>query len=199
MLVAVHAVGRMKAGPEQELAARYLDRFAKSGPAVGLEFSGVLGNRRRPRAIGRRATARRSRPAAGTARQGRRADRSRRTRQEPRLGRPRPKDRATCATAAAARLAFVIGGPDGLDPALRDEAELVLSFGCSPGRTSWCGSCWPSSSTGSRRSLPAIPIIALEPSEAVRWNQSTVWRGSSTNLTNCRAIFCIRDADRAYG
>ncbi len=41
MLVAVHAVGRMKAGPEQELAARYLDRFAKSGPAVGLEFSGV--------------------------------------------------------------------------------------------------------------------------------------------------------------
>ena len=42
MLVAVHAVGRMKAGPEQELAARYLDRFAKSGPAIGLEFSGVV-------------------------------------------------------------------------------------------------------------------------------------------------------------
>ena len=53
MLVAVHAVGRMKAGPEQELAARYLDRFAKSGPAVGLELSGIIGNRRRPRAIGR--------------------------------------------------------------------------------------------------------------------------------------------------
>ena len=35
MLVAVHAVGRMKAGPEQELAARYLDRFAKGGPAGG--------------------------------------------------------------------------------------------------------------------------------------------------------------------
>ena len=32
----------MKAGPEQELAARYFDRFAKSGPAIGLEFSGVL-------------------------------------------------------------------------------------------------------------------------------------------------------------
>ena len=26
-------------------------------------------------------------------------------------------------------LAFVIGGPDGLDPAFRSEAELVLSFG----------------------------------------------------------------------
>src|SRR5829696_798394 len=42
MLVAVHAVGRMKAGAEQELAARYFDRFARSGPTVGLEFSGVL-------------------------------------------------------------------------------------------------------------------------------------------------------------
>ena len=31
----------MKAGPEKELADRYFDRFAKSGPAIGLEFSGV--------------------------------------------------------------------------------------------------------------------------------------------------------------
>ena len=54
MLVAVHAVGRMKAGPEQELAARYLDRFAKSGPAVGLEFSGVLEIAEGPRPIRRR-------------------------------------------------------------------------------------------------------------------------------------------------
>src|SRR5690349_4932265 len=42
MLIAVHAVGRMKAGPEQELAARYFDRLAKSGPAIGLEFAGVV-------------------------------------------------------------------------------------------------------------------------------------------------------------
>ena len=41
MKISIHAVGRMKAGPEQELAARYFDRFAKSGPAIGLEFSGV--------------------------------------------------------------------------------------------------------------------------------------------------------------
>ena len=39
--IAVHAVGRMKAGPEKELADRYFDRFAKSGPSIGLEFSGV--------------------------------------------------------------------------------------------------------------------------------------------------------------
>ncbi|SMC88488.1 23S rRNA (pseudouridine(1915)-N(3))-methyltransferase RlmH [Rhizobium sp. RU36D] len=38
MRVTIIAVGRLKAGPEKELAARYLDRFAKTGPASGLEF-----------------------------------------------------------------------------------------------------------------------------------------------------------------
>src|SRR5690606_4390474 len=41
MKVVVHAVGRMKSGPERELAARYLDRLSKAGPAVGLEFGGL--------------------------------------------------------------------------------------------------------------------------------------------------------------
>ena len=41
MKIAVYAVGRMKAGPEKELADRYFDRFARSGTAIGLEFSGV--------------------------------------------------------------------------------------------------------------------------------------------------------------
>jgi hypothetical protein len=31
----------MKSGPDKELAERYFDRFSKSGPALGLEFSGV--------------------------------------------------------------------------------------------------------------------------------------------------------------
>ena len=38
MRVGLFAVGRLKAGPEKDLAARYLDRFAKAGPAVGLEL-----------------------------------------------------------------------------------------------------------------------------------------------------------------
>ncbi|OJF91242.1 23S rRNA (pseudouridine(1915)-N(3))-methyltransferase RlmH [Pararhizobium antarcticum] len=42
MRVGLFAVGRLKAGPEKELAARYLDRFAKAGPAIGLEMSRVL-------------------------------------------------------------------------------------------------------------------------------------------------------------
>jgi 23S rRNA (pseudouridine1915-N3)-methyltransferase len=39
MRISLFAVGRLKAGPEKELASRYLDRFAKAGPAIGLEFS----------------------------------------------------------------------------------------------------------------------------------------------------------------
>ena len=42
MRIGLFAVGRLKAGPEKELAARYLDRFAKSGPAVGLELGKLV-------------------------------------------------------------------------------------------------------------------------------------------------------------
>ena len=128
MLVAVHAVGRMKAGPEQELAARYLDRFAKSGPAVGLEFSGIMeiaegraqsvDERRRDEAGRLRAQI-----AKGTAlivldERGKN------------LGSAGLAERIGALRDGGRRhLALVIGGPDGVDPALRGEAELVLSFG----------------------------------------------------------------------
>jgi 23S rRNA (pseudouridine1915-N3)-methyltransferase len=39
MRISLFAVGRLKAGPEKDLASRYLDRFAKAGPAIGLEFA----------------------------------------------------------------------------------------------------------------------------------------------------------------
>jgi 23S rRNA (pseudouridine1915-N3)-methyltransferase len=42
MRVGLFAVGRLKVGPEKELAARYLDRFAKAGPAIGLELSRIV-------------------------------------------------------------------------------------------------------------------------------------------------------------
>jgi 23S rRNA (pseudouridine1915-N3)-methyltransferase len=41
MRLSIAAVGRMKAGPEQELAARYLDRLRKAGGPLGLDFAGV--------------------------------------------------------------------------------------------------------------------------------------------------------------
>ena len=41
MRIQIFAVGRMKTGPERELADRYFDRFAKVAPPLGLEFGGV--------------------------------------------------------------------------------------------------------------------------------------------------------------
>ncbi len=42
MRITLFAVGRLKAGPESELASRYLDRFAKSGGALGLDFARTI-------------------------------------------------------------------------------------------------------------------------------------------------------------
>ena len=41
MRITVFAVGRMKSGPERELADRYFDRLKKTGSPLGLEFSSV--------------------------------------------------------------------------------------------------------------------------------------------------------------
>lgn len=42
MRITLFAVGRLKTGPEKDLASRYLDRFAKAGPAVGLELAKLV-------------------------------------------------------------------------------------------------------------------------------------------------------------
>lgn len=41
MRISLFAVGRLKSGPEKELAERYFDRFAKAGPAIGLELAKI--------------------------------------------------------------------------------------------------------------------------------------------------------------
>ena len=41
MRISLFAVGRLKSGPEKELAERYFDRFAKAGPAIGLELARI--------------------------------------------------------------------------------------------------------------------------------------------------------------
>jgi 23S rRNA (pseudouridine1915-N3)-methyltransferase len=128
MLVAVHAVGRMKAGPEQELAARYFERFARSGPAIGLEFSGVheiaegrgqaLDERRRNEASRIRAQLGKGATLIALDERGKNLaslDLAQR------IGDMRDGGRRA--------VAIIIGGPDGLDTALRGEAELSVSFG----------------------------------------------------------------------
>lgn len=41
MQLKLFCVGRLKAGPERQLVDRYLDRLAKSGPQCGLSFGGA--------------------------------------------------------------------------------------------------------------------------------------------------------------
>lgn len=128
MLIAIHAVGRMKAGPEQELAERFLGRFAKSGPAIGLELSGVseiaegralnVDERRRDEA--QRLAAQFARGAAVIL-----LDERGKNLSSPDFA----KRIADLRDGGRRAAAFVIGGPDGLDSSLRDAAEFVVSFG----------------------------------------------------------------------
>jgi 23S rRNA (pseudouridine1915-N3)-methyltransferase len=128
MKISVFAVGRMKAGPEKELADRYFERFSKSGPAVGLEFSGI-------------AEIHESRAQGAAERKREEGDR---LRQHLASGaalilldeRGKNISSEDFATRMAAlrdggrrAMTVAIGGPDGHDPSLRETAELVLSFG----------------------------------------------------------------------
>jgi 23S rRNA (pseudouridine1915-N3)-methyltransferase len=128
MRVHVFAVGRLKAGPERELSARYLDRFAKAGPAIGLEYGRLLEvpEGRSADAPGRK----RDESAALTkaipdgARLALLDERGKAINSEDfanLLGKWRD---------AGTRDAVVmIGGADGHDDALREKAEAVISFG----------------------------------------------------------------------
>ncbi len=127
MRLQVIAVGRLKAGPERELCARYAGRAAEMARPLG--FSGPdlieLTESRAGRTDDRKreeATAMRAKLAPGLliafdergASLGSEAFAAR-------LGQSRD--------AGAKSAGFLIGGADGLDESLRREAALVLSFG----------------------------------------------------------------------
>jgi 23S rRNA (pseudouridine1915-N3)-methyltransferase len=128
MKITVHAVGRMKTGPERELADRYFERFAKSGPAVGLEFSGIVET---PESRGQSADERRREEAQRLQAQLQSGavlilldERGKALSSQDladRVGRLRDGGRKA--------LIIAIGGADGHDKALREQADLVLSFG----------------------------------------------------------------------
>jgi 23S rRNA (pseudouridine1915-N3)-methyltransferase len=128
MRVMVHAVGRMKTGPERELAERYFDRFGKAAGAVGLVFSGVIET---PEGRASDAVSRKAEEAGkvlahadmGTV-----------------LALLDERGKSLSSEDFAAWIAryrddgrksvlFSIGGPDGHDGQLRAKADLVLSFG----------------------------------------------------------------------
>ena len=127
MRIVVAAIGRMKRGPEQELAERYRERAAKSGRGIGLRSLEIV-----------------------EIAESRARDAQRRMLEESiALANVVPKDAVTVlleprgealdSNAFAGRLrgwndggrdvAFVIGGPDGLAPTLSEQADLHLAFG----------------------------------------------------------------------
>jgi 23S rRNA (pseudouridine1915-N3)-methyltransferase len=128
MRIVVAAVGRLKRGPETELATRYAKRVAQTGRSLGLRDIEII-----------------------EIRESRAADAAKRMIEESiALANVIPQDAAVAlldtggenmdSAGLAARLSqwrsdgrtaavFVIGGPDGLADSLRDKAEFRLAFG----------------------------------------------------------------------
>lgn len=128
MRIGLFAVGRLKSGPEKDLAARYFDRFAKAGPAVGLEFSRIaeVGESRASNAETRKreeAALLSKALAEGSVlilldERGKALDSEAFANL---LGGYRDRGKRD--------LMIAIGGADGLDPALYDHADAVLCLG----------------------------------------------------------------------
>ena len=124
MRVHICAVGRLRAGPERQLIDDYLDRFDKTGRALGLGPANLIEVEDKKGG---------GKPAEAAL-----------------LQRALPKGAVVCVLDERGKimpspdfadllagyrdqgrqdLAFVIGGADGLDAAFRDQADAALSFG----------------------------------------------------------------------
>lgn len=127
MKVWIFAVGRMKAGPEKELADRYLERFARSAPAIGMDHAGVIEIAESRR--GSTAERQREEGAALATQLGDKAlillDETGKNMASKafagKLGQLRDAGRR--------EIMFAIGGPDGHDPQMKAKAEFSVSFG----------------------------------------------------------------------
>ena len=128
MRVVVAAVGRLKSGPEHDLVARYIKRLQKSGKPIGITS---LNHIEIPE----------SRAATTEQRKEEEA--------ETLLSKLNPKTHIfafdergkndsspdfarqleTVLDSGMGDIAFVIGGPDGLAPTMRDKAKQIVSFG----------------------------------------------------------------------
>ena len=124
MRVSICAVGRLRAGPEHELIADYLQRFDRSGRALGLGPAKVLEvEDKKGGGIGAEAELlARAIPAGALLVV---LDERGRVQSSPEFA----AELAGWRDAGRQDLAFVIGGADGVAPALRDRADAALSFG----------------------------------------------------------------------
>jgi 23S rRNA (pseudouridine1915-N3)-methyltransferase len=124
----LYAVGKLKDDAERAITQRYLERFSQLGPGLGLVFSGVT------EMMESRAASPEARKAAEA------AELRRRLPAETRIAVLDERGRSLTSEEFAETLrrwqedgvrsaAVLIGGPDGLDPALVKDAALSLSLG----------------------------------------------------------------------
>jgi 23S rRNA (pseudouridine1915-N3)-methyltransferase len=128
MRISLFAVGRLKAGPEKELASRYIDRFAKAGPAVGLELAKQIEiaesraanaeTRKRDEAAGLEKSLPEGAVLILLDERGKSLDSEAFAEL---IGRYRDGGKRD--------MMLAIGGADGLDPELRSRADAVLNLG----------------------------------------------------------------------
>jgi 23S rRNA (pseudouridine1915-N3)-methyltransferase len=128
MRILVAAVGRVKEGPERELAGRYRDRAVKAGRALGLNGPDVIEVREsRAREAERRIT------EEAIALNGAVPDNAIKVVLD-----SRGQNASSDALAGLIRawrdggreaVAFIIGGADGLAAGLRDDADMSFAFG----------------------------------------------------------------------
>ena len=128
MRITFIATGRLKAGQEAELAARYIDRMAKAGPAIGIEFARTV---ELTESRAQSSDQRKSDEAAELEKnlpkgaflvlldeRGKTLDS---VEFAERLGQIRDDGQRD--------IVLAIGGPDGFDKDLRQRADLTISFG----------------------------------------------------------------------
>ncbi len=128
MRITLFAVGRLKSGPEKDLASRYLDRFAKAGPAVGLELAKLVevqesrasnsDTRKREEAAALEKALPEGAILVLLDERGKTLDSQAFS---DAIGRFRDNGKRD--------MMLAIGGADGLDPELRARADLVLNLG----------------------------------------------------------------------
>ncbi len=124
MRVSICAVGRLRAGPEHALISDYLQRFDRTGRALGLGPAKVIEVEDR-KGGGMAAEADLLARAIPSGALVVALDERGRVQSSPEFA----ADLAGWRDARRQDLAFVIGGADGLLPALRDRADAALSFG----------------------------------------------------------------------
>jgi 23S rRNA (pseudouridine1915-N3)-methyltransferase len=117
-------VGRLRAGPEKELIDDYLTRFDRTGRALGLGPVRVVEveDRKGGGMAAEAALLRKAIPSGAAVI----------ALDERGKVMPSPKFAARLADfrdAGRSEVALVIGGADGIDPSLRTQADLALSFG----------------------------------------------------------------------